>query len=54
MTPPPPPPTLQSLRLRENQLFFFITVLVGVLAGVAIPPEQVERAERGAERQNRR
>ncbi len=35
MTPPPPPPTLQSLRLRENQLFFFITVLVGVLAGLA-------------------
>jgi CIC family chloride channel protein len=33
--PPPPPPTLQSLRLRENQLFFFITVLVGVLAGLA-------------------
>ncbi len=35
MTRPPKIPTLQGLRLRENQLFFAITVLVGVLAGLS-------------------
>ena len=35
MSRPSPTPTLQGLRLRENQLFFAITVLVGVLAGLS-------------------
>ncbi|MEZ5291775.1 MAG: chloride channel protein [Vicinamibacterales bacterium] len=35
MTRPSSLPTLQGLRLRENQLFFAITVLVGVLAGLS-------------------
>ncbi|HUU34638.1 MAG TPA: chloride channel protein [Vicinamibacterales bacterium] len=35
MTPAATPPTLQGLRLRENHLFFALTVLVGVLAGLS-------------------
>lgn len=35
MTPAAAPPTLQGLRLRENHLFFVLTVLVGVLAGLS-------------------
>ena len=35
MTRPVQLPTLQGLRLRENQLFFLLTVLVGVLAGLS-------------------
>ncbi|MEZ5419362.1 MAG: chloride channel protein [Vicinamibacterales bacterium] len=35
MTRPAGLPTLQGLRLRENQLFFLLTVLVGVLAGLS-------------------
>ena len=35
MTGAPATPTLQGLRLRENQLFFAITVLVGVMAGLS-------------------
>jgi CIC family chloride channel protein len=32
---PPAPPSLYQLRLRENQLFFALTIVVGVLAGLS-------------------
>lgn len=35
MTPAATPPTLQGLRLRENHLFFALTIVVGVLAGLS-------------------
>lgn len=34
-TPPPSATTLQGLRLRENHLFFALTVVVGVIAGLS-------------------
>jgi CIC family chloride channel protein len=35
MTPVPPPPSPQQLRLRENQLFLALSIVIGILAGLA-------------------
>ena len=35
MTEPRPSPTLQQLLVRENHVFFAVTVVIGVLAGLS-------------------